>query len=241
MGDTDWACWEKIDVDGDNYSYWSGNIGYEVPSYWMRFGDSNNDPYEGQYCARHRFGEGSQTGVLITPQIHLQCGAEESYLTFQTREQYPEDLFNEIVMISTTGNNAGDFYPIWSQENPSNEWKEVKIDLSAYECEDIYIAFEYIGTNGHTWFIDNVLVDQSLVGVNEEYVNAFTVSPNPANANIHIDGLDADSEVHIYNMLGERVMTVRVGSNQEIGISELSDGLYLLRCGNKTARFVKAS
>ena len=237
---TDWACWEKIDVDDDNYSYWSGNIGYEVPSYWMRFGNSNDDPYQGDYCARHRFGEDYQHGVLITPQIHLQCGAEESYLTFQTREQYPEDLYIETVLISTTGNNAGDFNPIWNQENPSNEWKEVKIDLSAYECEDIYIAFEYGGENGHTWFIDNVLVDQSLVGVSEEYKDAFTVSPNPANASIQINGLDADSEVYIYNMLGERVMTVRVGDKQEIDISELSDGLYFLRCGNKTARFVKA-
>ena len=237
---TDWACWEKIDVDDDNYSYWSGNIGYEVPSYWMRFGDSNDDPYDGDYCARHRFGESSQTGVLITPQIHLQCGAEESYLTFQTREQYPNDLDNEIVMISTTGNNASDFYPIWSQENPSNEWKEVKIDLSAYECEDIYIAFEYQGQNGHTWFIDNVLVDQNYVGVSEEFEDAFTVNPNPANASIQISGLDADGEAYIYNMFGERVMTVRVGDNQEIDISELSGGLYFLRCGNKTARFVKA-
>ena len=84
------------------------------------------------------------------------------------------------------------------------------------------------------------MVDQSLVGVSEEYKDAFTVSPNPANASIQINGLDADSEVYIYNMLGERVMTVRVGDKQEIDISELSDGLYFLRCGNKTARFVKA-
>ena len=35
-------------------------------------------------------------------------------------------------------------------------------------------------------------------------------------------------------------MTVRVGDKQEIDISALNDGLYFLRCGNKTARFVKA-
>ena len=85
-----------------------------------------------------------------------------------------------------------------------------------------------------------MLVDQSPVSVSEEYEDAFAVSPNPANASIRINGLDADSEVYIYNMLGERVMTVRVGDKQEIDISALNDGLYFLRCGNKTARFVKA-
>ena len=54
-----------------------------------------------------------------------------------------------------------------------------------------------------------------------------------------IEGLEANSEVKIYNTMGALVKVVNVNANEEIGISELSDGLYVLRCGNATLRFVK--
>ena len=39
--------------------------------------------------------------------------------------------------------------------------------------------------------------------------------------------------------MGELVKVVDAKPNQEIGINELAAGVYMLRCGNATMRFVK--
>ena len=76
-------------------------------------------------------------------------------------------------------------------------------------------------------------------GVGENEGRLLVLYPNPANDYIRIEGLEANSEVKIYNAMGALVKVVNVNANEEIGISELSDGLYVLRCGNATLRFVK--
>ena len=76
-------------------------------------------------------------------------------------------------------------------------------------------------------------------GVDENEGTVLVLYPNPASDYIRIEGIEADSEVRIYNATGALVKVVNVSANEEIGISELSDGLYMLRCGNATLRFVK--
>lgn len=58
----------------------------------------------------------------------------------------------------------------------------------------------------------------------------FSVSPNPTTGLIHIEGVSV-SNVQIYNNLGQLVKTVR-GTN-EIDLSGLVDGVYLLRITDK--------
>ncbi len=86
---------------------------------------------------------------------------------------------------------------------------------------------------------DLTLVAFFATGVDEnEQANIF-VYPNPAKESIRIQGIEADSQVEIYNSLGELVKVVSVSADQEIGIRDLASGLYLVRCGNATMRFVK--
>ena len=56
---------------------------------------------------------------------------------------------------------------------------------------------------------------------------------------IHILGIEANSTIEIYNSLGMLVKVVNAGSDQEIGVSDLASGLYLVRCGNRILRFIK--
>lgn len=76
-------------------------------------------------------------------------------------------------------------------------------------------------------------------GVDEEELNPMTLYPNPAKESIRILGIKDNSTIEIYNSLGERVRTVNAGPDQEIGVSDLSSGLYLVRCGNRIQRFIK--
>jgi len=77
------------------------------------------------------------------------------------------------------------------------------------------------------------------LGVEENDGKVIALYPNPATESLHITGLEANSEVQIYNSIGMLVKTVNVDNDEEINISELSDGLYVVRCGNATMRFVK--
>ena len=67
---------------------------------------------------------------------------------------------------------------------------------------------------------------QKIEAVDETEGTAFTLCPNPASGVVRIEGVEAD-EVWFYNALGQVVKTVR-GTN-EIDLSGLSEGVYLLR------------
>lgn len=75
------------------------------------------------------------------------------------------------------------------------------------------------------------------VGVDENSMPVLAIYPNPANETIFIEGLQANSEVRIYNSLGMLVKTVN--TDKEVNISDLAAGLYVVRCKDMTVRFIK--
>ena len=74
---------------------------------------------------------------------------------------------------------------------------------------------------------------QKIEAVDETEGTAFTLCPNPASGVVRIEGVEAD-EVWFYNALGQMVKTVR-GTN-EIDLSGLVDGVYMLRIRDKEGR-----
>ena len=76
-------------------------------------------------------------------------------------------------------------------------------------------------------------------GIGENEGRMMVLYPNPANDHVRVEGIEANSVVRIYNAMGTLVKVTTASANEEIGIGELSAGLYLLRCGNATIRFVK--
>ena len=62
--------------------------------------------------------------------------------------------------------------------------------------------------------------------VEETITEQVGVYPNPANDMVRVEGITA-SEVQVYNALGQLVKTVQ--DSNEINVTGLSDGVYLLR------------
>ncbi len=226
-GATDWRCWTKEDLDGDN--------GIR-PSYWHRLGGVLNPGpsiVSGDHCAYHHWNaDADQEGRLTSPTIAIPSNG--ATLTFKTYERYPGDYHHESVWIWTGGTGTRE----WMQDEPSDAWKTVTIDLADYRNQNIQVEFRYMGQNAHGWYIDDVSITQT-VGFGENEESSLAVYPNPARDRIRIEGLEANSEVQVFNALGELVKTARVSADNEIGIGELASGLYLVRCGNMTCRFVK--
>ena len=75
--------------------------------------------------------------------------------------------------------------------------------------------------------------------VNENGETVLNIYPNPAKDCIRIEGLEANSEVEFYDILGMMVKRVNATADQEINVSDLANGVYMVRCGNRILRFVK--
>lgn len=153
-GETNWECWAKTDENA--------NSGSHYRPFWTRSGTHTNMedvmPYSGAHCALHGWGTSAQEGWLISPQLFLQPGRDQTTLSFMSYEEFPGDLEYEGVWISTTNTSVSSFTEIWSQNSPSAAWKNVEIDLSSYQGQAVYLAFKYTGADGHNWFIDDVEV-----------------------------------------------------------------------------------
>ena len=76
-------------------------------------------------------------------------------------------------------------------------------------------------------------------GLNESGMALLNVYPNPAKDVLRIEGLESNATVEIYNSLGAMVKSVVVSADEEINVSDLPQGIYMLRCGKQTVRFVK--
>ena len=69
-------------------------------------------------------------------------------------------------------------------------------------------------------------MDITNVEENLAYESDCVIYPNPAKDFVKIDGTEA-AEVQVYNALGQLVKTVR--NSNEINVSNLTEGVYLLR------------
>lgn len=234
--------------DWFTYDYDNSNSGYK--SYWHRVDYSGNE----EYAVMHGYGATMQGGDLCSPAIRIPSDVYAK-LGFMMQVEYPEyyeDGGSSIWIIEDDGtpmtaDNYTDFpkAEIWSMDGivgtlDPYSWNRVEIDLSEYKGKTIRLVFSYEGKDAHKWFIDEVRVwINSYDTVGEGALAAMAVYPNPATESIRIDGFETASEVRIYNVMGELVKVVYAKPNKEIGISELAAGVYTLRCGNTSVRFVK--
>ena len=145
--DSTWTDWTVLDFDGNTAIGWERN---------------DDEAATDDYSARHLAFDNIQEGWLITPPLYLQSYSDSAWVSFKTLEVNPSSYTSSQVMISTTGTELSDFTEIWSQDNPSNTWDSIYIDLTEYQGDTIYLAFKYSGHHGHDWYIDDVNVDESL-------------------------------------------------------------------------------
>lgn len=137
--------WTVINSDGGGSSWGSSA--------------SNNHTTGGVSSAFHKWGSlgYAETGWLITPQIVLASGGQYS-LDFWSLNLDADYYGNNAVLVSTTGTSTSDFTQVWSPSAVSGEWENTLIDLTAYQGQNIYIAFRYQGTYTHGWLLDDISI-----------------------------------------------------------------------------------
>ena len=89
------------------------------------------------------------------------------------------------------------------------------------------------GGTGNGAHVDDISITvASGDGVEENIESVLSVMPNPANDVIRVNGLNGTEEVNIYNTLGQVVKSARLSEGQDLNISDLSAGVYMLRSEN---------
>jgi len=73
----------------------------------------------------------------------------------------------------------------------------------------------------------NVTVDNSWTGVDENSSN-YEIYPNPTNGSIMVKG-DNIKAVEVYNLCGQKVLTVNGSQNVNVDISALTSGIYMVK------------
>ena len=138
------AGWTKIDVSGSNHWKWVSG---------------GNDGSPG--CAARTYtATGTQNSWLVTPAIpitstgyKLEFNSSVGYLSY-----YPTG--GSRIHISTTNTQTGSFTLLkqFAATELTENWSKYSFSLDDYVGETIYVGFQYTGTDGHDWLIDDVVV-----------------------------------------------------------------------------------
>ncbi len=97
-----------------------------------------------------------------------------------------------------------------------------------------------LGTNaGHTFIeLDGQGISLAAVSDRERGMGTgFSIFPNPASAIISVRGIDENSNYEIIDLLGRNVLNGFM-DGQTISVAALPEGIYVLRCVDRTARIV---
>lgn len=161
--------------DWNEYQYEEG--GWEHSTLWG--GDYG---YGGGNCAKHKIENEATDDWLVSPQISVESSNYE--LTFYERSTDLQYYTYSGVHISTASGNPsdGDFIELAESLQVEGDWVEHTLDLSAYDGENIYIAFVFQGASScwTHWDVDEVVVSPAsfIDGALTEIVNPTGINPN---------------------------------------------------------------
>jgi hypothetical protein len=76
-------------------------------------------------------------------------------------------------------------------------------------------------------------------GIANVKTKALLIYPNPSSDLLYIEGVTEAEELVIYASNGKVIMRERISAQQALNISSLADGIYFVRAGDYTGKFVK--
>ena len=116
--------------------------------------------------------------------------------------------------------------------------ESIHVFVLAYPSEQDTIVFgtmRLITTIGE--YVINIVYEEH-VGVEESQTSIFSLFPNPANESVTIKG-ESLGTVRIYNALGQKVDEFETNGNElRINTTGYENGVYVVKAGNNTLRFV---
>jgi len=151
--------------------------------------------------------------------------------------------------VQITADMDNDLGKIYLNGVAANEWQWSLNNADGNAGANTLAAVNFYGTNASNtngnYYIDDIQVIEStgvaVKPVVAEKIAKVSVYPNPANSNFNIDIPEnfVGGELSIIDLTGKIVVKERVTQSltKRIDISNLNDGIYLIRMNNGSAHF----
>ena len=121
-----------------------------------------------------------------------------------------------------------------------DEWRGITYNLNPSEVSDkTQFRFDYIsGSGGVIYLTDFNFYDEAATNVNDEKASDFIIYPNPASSviNLPADLIQSATSIQVFDALGNLV--INANPSVRIDVSNLPAGIYTLKLGDKSSRFV---
>lgn len=191
-----------------------------------------DNPYEGQYCAKSSvITHGETTSLYIDIVVGI-----ESQISFYCKVSSESGWDKLYFMIDN--NSMGN----WSGETG---WTQAAYNLTpgAHRLSWEYTKDNSVTSGDDCAWVDNIVFPASsiITGMGEIVEKqAVSVYPNPANNMLNIDLGDSQSDVVIFNSLGQTVRNIEaVSGNISLNIEDLNAGIYFVRVNGEVVKVIK--
>ena len=192
---------------------------------------TTQNPYEGQYCAKSSAIQDGETSTLYIS-VLVGTDSEMSFYYKVSSESNYDKLHFSIDGVEK--NN-------WSGEVA---WTQAGYALTpgVHELKWEYTKDVSVSSGSDCAWIDNVAFPASTIITDVQTVveNNVTIYPNPANDVLNIQLGDSQSNVEIFNSLGQVVRRYEnVSGDMQINIADLNAGMYFVKVNENVTKIVK--
>ena len=156
------------------------------------------------------------------------------------------DVWFDVQVTADLDNDLGRLY---FNGVAANEWQWSLNNANGTAGTNAIAAFDFYGTNtagtAGNYYIDDVQVIEStgvaVKPISSEKISKVSIYPNPTNSNFSVEIPEnfVGGEISIIDLTGKVVMKDRVTQSavKRVDVSNLNDGIYLIRMNNGSAQF----
>ncbi|MDD3606337.1 MAG: choice-of-anchor J domain-containing protein, partial [Candidatus Cloacimonas acidaminovorans] len=240
------ANWQNLDLDLAPTSFWQ-NVTYPNagnPAGWLCFEPQSTIPP----LTDHPAFEGNKmlasiccipppnNDWLISPVIHL---GTASSLQFKARSAYANFGLERLsVLISNINSEPASFVPLHQNTYIAVpvEWTNYEYDLSAWDNQNVYLAWRCLSVDAMALFLDNIEVFSHNGYVSNQDIELpkplFCCYPNPSKDSFTLESKDGTAfDVELYNLKGQclyKEKGIKKLQSSKLNCN-LANGIYFIR------------
>lgn len=228
-------CWINLDDDGDGYT-WNNDLAF----------DGHNGSCFSSASYVNYVGALTPDNWLISPKIQLTTDILFTFWMAAQDSGYPAEKYG--VFVSTTGTAPADFTQLFVETMNANggstgnakdqtPWVMKTVDLSAYENQEVYIAWRHFDcTDAYFLNLDDISIISSPISINENMNNNVNIYPNPSTGLVNIS-VSEFSNVEIYDITGKMIDNFSINANETHSFTQ-SAGMYIVKINNEVQKIV---
>ncbi len=224
------GCWTNEQVEGaSNWTYTTGANGGSITS-----------AYQGSLNARFvsQSGVASPVTKLVSPFFDISTLSVPKLTFYYAQEDWSGDQ-NELKVYYRVSVSSPWIEIAHYTENIA-AWTYVILDLPS-PSEMYQIAFEGINYYGRANILDQITVEDQALSSPSFDKSALKVYPNPTKNILNISYNQEISNIEIFNLVGQRVVTISPNANTgQVDMSNLASGAYFVKVtSNNVSNTVK--